>query len=72
VGKAVVRIDRSIRDELVKVAQSDFGGVTLGEAVRRLIIEHHLAMINQRYEELGDDAEAWVLDARKEYPEYNQ
>jgi hypothetical protein len=72
VGKAVVRIDRSIRDELVKVAQSDFGGVTLGEAVRRLIIEHHFAMINQRYEELGDDAEAWVLDAREEYPEYNQ
>jgi mRNA-degrading endonuclease toxin of MazEF toxin-antitoxin module len=41
--------------ELAAVAETDYGGVSLGEAVRRLIMEHHFAQINQRYEELRAD-----------------
>jgi hypothetical protein len=34
--------------------------VSLGEAVRQLIMEHHFAKINQRYEELRSDPEEWA------------
>jgi hypothetical protein len=41
------------------VAEADFDGVSLGEAVRRLIMEHHFAQINERYEELRADPAEW-------------
>jgi hypothetical protein len=55
-----MQIDSKVRDELAQVAEADFDGVPLGEAVRRLIMEHHVAMINQRYEELRADPEEWA------------
>jgi hypothetical protein len=55
-----MQIDSKVRDELAKVAESDFEGVPLGEAVRRLIMEHHFTMINQRYEELRADPQEWA------------
>lgn len=55
-----MQIDSKVRDELARVAEGDFEGVPLGEAVRRLIMEHHIAMINQRYEELRADPEEWA------------
>ena len=54
-----IQIDGGVRDELAKVAEADFGGVSLGEAVRRLIMEHHFARINERYEELRADPTEW-------------
>jgi len=41
------------------VAEADLDGVLLGEAVRWLIMEHHFARINQRYEELHLDPAEW-------------
>jgi hypothetical protein len=55
-----MQIDSRVRDELAKVAESDLGGVPLGEAVRQLIMEHHIAHINQRYEELHADPDEWA------------
>jgi hypothetical protein len=55
-----MQIDSKVRDQLAKVAEEDLGGVSLGEAVRQLIMEHHVARINQRYEELRADPEEWV------------
>jgi hypothetical protein len=54
-----MQIDGRVRDELAKVAEADFGGVSLGEAVRRLIMEHHFARINERYEELRAEPAQW-------------
>jgi hypothetical protein len=55
-----MQIDSKVRDELARVAESDLGGVSLGEAVRQLIMEHHIAHINHRYEELRADPEEWA------------
>ena len=55
-----MQIDSRVRDELAKVAEEDLGGVPLGEAVRQLIMEHHITHINRRYEELRADPEEWA------------
>jgi hypothetical protein len=55
-----MQIDSKVRDELAKLAETDLGGVSLGEAVRRLIMEHHVAHINQRYAELRADPVEWA------------
>jgi hypothetical protein len=55
-----MQIDSKVRDELARVAEGDLGGVSLGEAVRQLIMEHHVAHINRRYEELRADPEEWA------------
>jgi hypothetical protein len=54
-----MQIDSNVRDELAAVAETDFGGVPLGEAVRRLIMEHHFKRIMERYEELRADPVEW-------------
>jgi hypothetical protein len=55
-----MQIDSKVRDELAKVAEEDLGGVSLGEAVRQLLMEHHITHINRRYEELRADPEEWA------------
>jgi hypothetical protein len=55
----VVQIDTKVWDELAEVAEADFGGVSPGEALQRLIMEHHFARINERYEELRADPAEW-------------
>jgi hypothetical protein len=55
-----MQIDSKVRDELAKVAGEDLGGVSLGEAVRQLLMEHHITHINRRYEELRADPEEWA------------
>ena len=52
-------IDSEVWDELTRVAEADFDGVPLGEVVQRLIMEHHFARINERYEELRADPAEW-------------
>ena len=54
-----MQIDSRVRDELAQLAEADFDGVPLGEAVRRLIMQHHFARINERYEELQADSAEW-------------
>lgn len=55
-----MQIDSGVRDELVKIAERDFQGAPLGEAVKRLVKEHKINRIVQRYEELRADPEEWV------------
>lgn len=55
-----MRIDSTLRDELMEIAERDFQGAPLGEAVRRLIREHKINRIVQRYEELRADPEEWA------------
>lgn len=55
-----MQLDSGLRDELAKIAERDFDGVPLGEAVRRLVKEHQLNRIMRRYEELRADPEEWA------------
>jgi hypothetical protein len=55
-----MQIDSGIRDELAAVAESDFHGVPLSEAVKRLVKEHKINRIMQRYEELRADPQEWA------------
>ncbi len=55
-----MQIDNSVRDELAAVAEHDFHGVPLGEAVKRLVREHKINGIIRRYEELRADPQEWA------------
>jgi hypothetical protein len=55
-----MQLDSELRDELATIAERDFHGVPLGEAVRHLVKEHQINRIMQRYEELRADPEEWA------------
>lgn len=55
-----MQLDSELRDELAEIAERDFHGVPLGEAVKRLVKEHKINRIMQRYEELRADPEEWA------------
>jgi hypothetical protein len=55
-----MQLDTGLRDELAEVAEQDFHGVSLGEAVRRLLKEHKINRIIRRYEELRADPDEWA------------
>jgi phage protein D len=55
-----MQIDGKVRDQLAAVAEADFDGAPLGEAVRRLIKEYKFSRIMRRYEELRADPEEWA------------
>jgi hypothetical protein len=55
-----MQIDSGVRDELGVVAERDFDGASLGEAVKRLVKEHKISRIMQRYEELRADPQEWA------------
>jgi phage protein D len=59
-GMTTMQLEREVRDRLAEISERDFDGVTLGEAVRRLIREHEINQIIQRYEELRADPEEWA------------
>ena len=59
-GTTSMQLDSEVRDRLMKIAEQDFHGVPLGEAVRRLVKEHEINQIMQRYEELRADPEEWA------------
>lgn len=65
-----MQLDSELRDELAEIAERDFHGVSLGEAVRRLIKEHKINRILRRYEELR--AGPTDADEGEEYPEYRR
>lgn len=55
-----MQIDSKVRDDLAAIAEADFDGASLGEAVRRLIKEHKISQIIRRYEELRADPDEWA------------
>lgn len=55
-----MQIDSEVRDELAHVAQVDFEGVSLGEALRRLVTEHQINGIIERFQQLREDPEEWA------------
>lgn len=55
-----MQLDSGLRDELAEIAERDFHGVPLGEAVKRLVKEHKINRIMRRYEELRADPEEWA------------
>lgn len=54
-----MQLDSELRDDLATIAERDFEGVPLGEAVRRLVKEHQINRIMQQYEQLRADPEEW-------------
>jgi len=55
-----MQLDGGLRDELAEVARRDFAGVSLAEALRRLIREHQINKIMTRYAELQSDPQEWA------------
>ena len=55
-----MQLDSGLRDELAEIADRDFHGAPLGEAVRRLVREHKINRIMHRYEELRADPQEWA------------
>ncbi|MGE5828346.1 MAG: hypothetical protein ACM30G_08270 [Micromonosporaceae bacterium] len=55
-----MQLDAGLRDELAEIAKSDFSGVPLAEALRRLIKEHRINKIIARYAELQADPQEWA------------
>jgi hypothetical protein len=55
-----MQLDTELRDQLAHIAQRDFGGVTLGEALQRLVTEHRINRIMHRYEQLRADPDEWA------------
>lgn len=55
-----MQLDSELRDQLAAIAERDYHGVPLGEAVRRLVKEHQISRIIRRYEELRDDPAEWA------------
>jgi hypothetical protein len=55
-----MQLDSELRDKLAEIAERDYCGVPLGEAVRRLVKEHQISRIIRRYEELRVDSEEWA------------
>jgi hypothetical protein len=59
-GVTSMQLDSGLRDELAEIAERDFGGVPMGEAVKRLVREHKINRIMRRYEELRADSDEWA------------
>lgn len=59
-----MKLQSQVRDELARVASEDYAGVTLSDAVARLLAEHGDArtrhQISAAYAQLMDDAEQWA------------
>jgi hypothetical protein len=55
-----MQLDSGLRDRLAEIAEHDFEGVTLGEAVRRLVREHEIKLIMAQYEKLRANPEEWA------------
>lgn len=55
-----MQLDTNLRDELAEIAKHDFSGVTLAEALRRLVKEHRVNRIMARYAELQADPQEWA------------
>jgi hypothetical protein len=54
-----IRVDISTRNRLAHIADGEFHGASLGEAVQRLIDEHEMQTAHAAYARLRNDAAAW-------------
>jgi hypothetical protein len=54
-----IRVDISTRDRLAHIADDEFHGASLGEAVQRLIDEHEMQAAHAAYAQLRNDPAAW-------------
>lgn len=55
-----MQLDTALRDELAEIAKTDFAGVPLADALRRLIREHRINRIVSRYAEIQADPAEWA------------
>ena len=55
-----MQLESGLRDELAEIARTDFSGVPLAEALRRLIKEHQISKIMARYTVLQADPDEWA------------
>jgi hypothetical protein len=55
-----IKISTELRDRLVALAASEFGGTTLSDALRRLIEEHEERAALAAYDRLRRDADEWA------------
>jgi hypothetical protein len=55
-----MQVDSETRDQLAAIAERDFEGASLGDALRRLVREHQINRIVRRYEDLRADADEWA------------
>ena len=55
-----MQLDSEIRDDLAEVARTDYEGVPLAEALKRLLKEHKVNRIIARYEALRADPDDWA------------
>lgn len=54
-----IRVDISARDRLAQIADDEFHGVSLGEALTLLIDEHEMHLAHAAYARLRSDPAAW-------------
>jgi hypothetical protein len=54
-----IRVDVSARDRLAQIADDEFHGVSLGEALTLLIDEHEMHLAHAAYARLRSDPAAW-------------
>jgi hypothetical protein len=62
-----MQVDSAVRDEPAAVAEHDFNGVSMSEALRRLLKERKIGQVTRQYEELRADPEeraSYAADAR--------
>lgn len=59
-ANTTMQLDRELRDKLAEIAARDYGGVSLAEALRRLVMEHKFAQVMERYEQLRADPDEWA------------
>jgi hypothetical protein len=55
-----IRVDISARDRLARIADDEFHGVSLGEALALLIDEHEMHAAHAAYARLRADPAAWA------------
>jgi hypothetical protein len=55
-----IKIGAALRDRLASLAIDDYGGVTMAEALRRLIAEHEERAVLVAYDRLRADEEEWA------------
>ncbi len=55
-----MQLDSETRNQLAAIAERDFHGVSLGEALKRLVREYKINQIMRRYEQLRADPDEWA------------
>lgn len=54
-----IKVEKSVRDDLARLAADELGGVTLNAALSHLLTEHRKAAVLAAYARLRADPAAW-------------